>query len=67
MSDPFLFAAPAPGIIGQFVSVLPASSHFLDGEKPNHIIYWIGEFGKPFSAPSTVEIATQMARSIFDN
>lgn len=47
--------------------VLPASSHFISNEKPNHIIYWIREFKKPFSAPSTVEIAEKMAKSIFDN
>ena len=44
--------------------VLPASSHFISNEKPNHIIYWIKEFKKPFSAPSTVEIAKKMAKSI---
>ncbi|MFZ1808380.1 MAG: alpha/beta hydrolase [Cyclobacteriaceae bacterium] len=47
--------------------VLPASSHFIGNEKPNHIIYWIKEFKKPFSAPSTVEIANQMAKSLFGN
>ncbi|MEL7123666.1 MAG: alpha/beta hydrolase [Bacteroidota bacterium] len=47
--------------------VLPASSHFIGNEKPNHIIYWIKEFNKPFSAPSTVEIATKMAKSMFKN
>ncbi|MBW1294850.1 alpha/beta fold hydrolase [Aquimarina litoralis] len=46
--------------------VLPASSHFITNEKPNHIIYWIKEFKKPFSAPSTVEIAKKMAKSIFE-
>jgi len=45
--------------------VLPASSHFITNEKPNHIIYWIREFKKPFSAPSTVEIAKKMAQSMF--
>ncbi len=44
--------------------VLPATSHFISNEKPNHIIYWIKEFKKPFSAPSTVEIAKKMAKSI---
>ncbi|MEP1031907.1 alpha/beta hydrolase [Ekhidna sp.] len=47
--------------------VLPATSHFIDNEKPNHIAYWIREFKKPFLAPSTVEIANQMAKSLFDN
>ncbi len=47
--------------------VLPASSHFISNEKPNHIIYWLKEFKKPFSAPSTVEIANEMAKSIFGN
>jgi len=47
--------------------VLPASSHFIPNEKPNHIIYWIREFKKPFSNPSTVEIAKKMAKSIFGN
>ncbi|MDW3194304.1 MAG: alpha/beta hydrolase [Cytophagales bacterium] len=47
--------------------VLPASSHFISSEKPNHIVYWIREFKKPFSAPSTVEIANQMAQSMFDH
>lgn len=46
--------------------VLPGSSHFISNEKPNHIIYWIGEFQKPFSAPSTVEIANKMAKSMFE-
>lgn len=44
--------------------VLPASSHFISSEKPNHIVYWIKEFKKPFSAPSTVEIAQKMAQSL---
>ncbi len=44
--------------------VLPASSHFIANEKPNHIIYWIREFKKPFSSPSTVEIAKKMAKSM---
>ena len=47
--------------------VLPASSHFISNEKPNHIIYWLKEFKKPFSAPSTVEIAKKMAKSMFGN
>lgn len=47
--------------------VLPASSHFIGNEKPNHIVYWLREFKKSFSAPSTVEIAKSMAESLFDN
>ncbi len=47
--------------------VLPGSSHFIPEEKPNHIIYWIREFKKPFSAPSTVEIAKKMAKSMFED
>lgn len=47
--------------------VLPASSHFIGSEKPNHIVYWIKEFKKPFSAPSTIEIADKIAKSIFGN
>jgi len=41
--------------------VLPASSHFID---PNRIVWYIKDFKKPFSAPSTIEIATQMAKSM---
>jgi pimeloyl-ACP methyl ester carboxylesterase len=47
--------------------VLPGSSHFVTNEKPGHIVYWINEFKKPFSAPSTIEIANQMAKSLFGN
>ena len=47
--------------------VLPGSSHFISNEKPSHIVYWIKEFEKPFSAPSTVEIANQMAKSMLGN
>lgn len=47
--------------------VLPGSSHFISSEKPNHIIYWIKEFKKSFSAPSTVEIAQKMAKSMLGN
>ncbi len=45
--------------------VLPATTHFIDHEKPNHIEYWLRELKKPFKAPSTVKIAEQMAQSIF--
>jgi pimeloyl-ACP methyl ester carboxylesterase len=45
--------------------VLPATSHFVGSEKPNHIIYWLKEMKKPFSAPSTVAVAEEMARQIF--
>ena len=45
--------------------VLPGSSHFISHEKPDQILYWINEFNKPFSAPSTVEIATNIAKSMF--
>ena len=47
--------------------VLPATSHFISNEKPNHIEYWIREFKKPFSAPSTIEIANRMAESLFNH
>lgn len=47
--------------------VLPASSHFIENEKPNHIVYWLKEMKKPFTAPSTIEIAEQMAKSMFDS
>ncbi|MEM1337350.1 MAG: alpha/beta hydrolase [Bacteroidota bacterium] len=41
--------------------VLPASSHFID---PNLVVKWIKAFKKPFSAPSTIEIATKVAASM---
>ena len=44
--------------------VLPASSHFIE---PNHIVKSIKAFKKPFSAPSTVQIANEMAKSMFKN
>lgn len=44
--------------------VLPASSHFIE---PKHIVHWVKEFKKPFSAPSTVEIAMKMAKSMLGN
>ena len=47
--------------------VLPASSHFVDHEKPNQVIYWIKQFSKPFKAPSTIEIAKKMAQSIYSD
>lgn len=47
--------------------VLPASSHFVDHEKPNQMVYWLKEFKKPFSAPSTIKIAEQMAKSMFSD
>lgn len=47
--------------------VLPASSHFVDYEKPDQVVYWIKEFSKPFKAPSTIEIAKKMAESIYSD
>lgn len=44
--------------------VLPGTSHFLDHEKPDQLIYWINQFKQPFQASSTVEIARQMAKSM---
>ncbi|NAS29931.1 alpha/beta fold hydrolase [Flavobacteriaceae bacterium R38] len=41
--------------------VIPASSHFID---PKHIVKRIKEFRRPFTAPSTVKIATEMAKSM---
>ncbi len=45
--------------------VLPGTSHFIDHEKPDQLIYWIREFRQPFKASSTIKIAEQMAKSIF--
>lgn len=45
--------------------VLPGTSHFIDHEKPDQLIYWIREFRQPFKATSTIKIAEQMAKSIF--
>jgi pimeloyl-ACP methyl ester carboxylesterase len=43
------------------LSVIPASSHFIH---PNHIVKGLKIFKKPFSAPSTVEIANHIAKSM---
>ena len=45
--------------------VLPGTSHFIDHEKPDQLIYWIREFRQPFKVSSTIKIAEQMAKSIF--
>lgn len=44
--------------------VLPGTSHFLEHEKSEQLIYWIRKFKQPFKASSTVEIAKQMAKSM---
>jgi len=41
--------------------VLPASTHFIEPEK---IVKLLKEFKEPFSAPSTVELAIKMAKSM---
>lgn len=43
--------------------VLPGTSHFM--ENPDPIVYWITELKKPFSSPSTIEIAEQMSLQVF--
>lgn len=44
--------------------VLPASSHYID---PNKVVEIIKEFEKPFTAPSTVEIAIKVAKGLLGN
>jgi pimeloyl-ACP methyl ester carboxylesterase len=45
--------------------VFPGTSHFIDYEKPEQLIFWIKKFKEPFKASSTIKIAEQMAKSIF--
>ncbi len=45
--------------------VLPGTTHFIENEKKEQLIYWFNEFEKPFKKPSTVEIAEQMAKVLF--
>ncbi|WP_286747255.1 alpha/beta hydrolase [Roseivirga sp. UBA1976] len=47
--------------------VLPATTHFIGNDRLHHIIYWLKEFKKPFSAPSTIEVANAMAESLMGN
>lgn len=45
--------------------VLPATTHFIADEKPNLMLYWLKEFlDKPFSKPSTVDWAKQVAAKL---
>ena len=45
--------------------ILPGTTHFIENEKKEQLVFWINEFQKPFSKPSTVEIAKKMATSLF--
>lgn len=45
--------------------ILPGTTHFISSERPEQVIYWLKELKKPFSTPSTIAIAEQMAKSIF--
>ena len=45
--------------------VLPGTTHFIDREKPEHLIQTIHSFfTKPFTMPSTIDIAEQIAKQI---
>ncbi|MEP1181543.1 alpha/beta fold hydrolase [Ekhidna sp.] len=41
------------------------TTHFVDHERPDDLIRWIKEFKQPFRAPSTIDVAEEMAKSIF--
>jgi len=45
--------------------VLPGTTHFISSEKPEQIVFWLKELTKSFSMPSTVDIAEEMAKSLF--
>lgn len=45
--------------------VLPGTTHFVDYERPADMIRWIREMKQSFKTPSTLEIAEQMAKSLF--
>ncbi len=45
--------------------VLPGTTHFISNEKPEQIIYWLNKLNESFSMPSTIDIAEQMAKSLF--
>ncbi|WP_185153704.1 alpha/beta fold hydrolase [Fulvivirga lutimaris] len=44
--------------------IMPGTTHFIDSEKPDQLIYWLNEFKKPFKAPSTVAIMEEYAKSL---
>lgn len=45
--------------------IVPATTHFISDEKPNLMLYWLKEFfDKPFSKPSTVDWAKNMAAQL---
>jgi pimeloyl-ACP methyl ester carboxylesterase len=45
--------------------IVPGATHFFSGEKPALFMMLVNDFfEKPFSMPSTVEIAQQMARQM---
>ncbi len=45
--------------------VLPGTTHFIENEKKEQMVYWFNEFQKPFAQPSTLKIAEQMAEVLF--
>ena len=47
--------------------ILPGTTHFIENEKKEQLVFWINEFQKPFAKPSTVEMAEQMAKSLFSD
>lgn len=47
--------------------ILPGTTHFIENEKKEQLIYWFNELQKPFATPSTVQIAEQMAKSLFSD
>ena len=44
--------------------ILPGTTHFIDAEKPDQLIFWLNEFKKPYKAPSTVAIMEEVAKSL---
>jgi len=45
--------------------ILPASTHFVNTEKPNLMLFWLNEFfTKKFTKPSTVDWAIKVAEEM---
>lgn len=45
--------------------ILPGTTHFISNERPSQLIYWIKQLKQPFSSPSTIEVAEEMAKMLF--
>ena len=45
--------------------VLPGTTHFIENEKKDQLVFWVNEFRKPFSTPSTLSVVERVAQSLF--